>query len=79
MRFKLIMLAAAIIGVVALAIFSFGLKERALRGMVDDVSEYNCGKDNICTSCIIEGNSCSCGAYTCICGNKTVDKVECEL
>ena len=79
MKIKIIVLGVVIIGILALSLFSFGLKEKALKGMVNDIPEYNCGGDNLCTSCIIEGHTCSCGEHTCDCGNKTVDKNECIL
>ncbi len=62
-----------------LALFGFGLKEIALKGMVENVPEYICGDGDLCTSCTIDGQSCSCGQQTCDCGNKTVDKKECDL
>lgn len=79
MKIKLIILLGAIIAILFVALFSFGLKEKALKGMVEDIPEYNCGNEGICTSCIIEGNSCSCGQSICECGNMTVDKKECDI
>jgi len=79
MRLKIIVLTLAISGIIVLSLFGFNVKERAIRGMVADVSEYNCDASNLCTSCIINGNTCSCGKSTCSCGNETVNKAECEL
>ncbi len=79
MRLKIILLTGAIIAIVILALFGSGLKEKTLRGMVDDVPEYNCGEDEICTSCIIGGHTCSCGTSTCECGDTTVNRSECSL
>lgn len=79
MKLKIIILSISIIAILLLALLGFGLKEIALKGMVSDIPEYNCGEDNLCTSCIIKGNTCSCGQHTCACGNETVDKSECSL
>lgn len=79
MRFKIIILVVIIIGIVALALFGSNIKEKALKGIVNEIPEYNCGKDNLCTSCIIDGHSCSCGTHTCTCGNETVDRAQCQL
>lgn len=79
MRIKLIMIILAIVGILILAGFSFNLKEIALEQMVKEIPEYNCEGDGICTSCLIEGNMCSCGPATCDCGNKTVDKEACNF
>ena len=79
MKLKLIIIIGAIIGILALTLFGTGLKEKALKEIVSDIPKYNCGDDNVCTSCIIKGNSCSCGEHTCSCGNDTVDRQECML
>ncbi len=79
MKLKIVLIFGIIIGILITALFGFGLKEIALKGMVSDISEYNCGQDDLCTSCIIESHMCSCGKHTCSCGNKTVDKEECSL
>ncbi len=79
MRLKIILMAAGIILITGLAIFGSSIKEKALKGMVENIPEYNCGKDGICTSCVIGGYTCSCGTYTCNCGNETIDRAECEL
>ncbi len=79
MKPKIILLTIAIISIIILALFSFGLKEKAVKGIVEEVSEYNCGENGFCTSCIIDGNSCSCGQHTCECGDNIVDKEECSL
>lgn len=79
MKLKIILIILGIVLIVGLALFGSSIKEKALKGMVQDIAEYNCGEDDICTSCIINGNTCSCGADTCSCGNETVDKGECEL
>ncbi len=79
MRLKIILILLGIILIISLALFGAVIKEKALKGMVRDIPEYNCGKNDICTSCIIEGHSCSCGTHTCTCGNDTFDRRECEL
>lgn len=79
MRIKIIVFILLLIGIMFTAFFGFGLKDIALKGMVEDISEYNCGAENLCTSCIIDGHLCNCGELVCSCGNKTVDKKECEL
>lgn len=79
MMLKIILIIVAIVLIVSLALFGSSIKEKALKGIVQNIPEYNCGKDDICTSCIIDGHTCSCGPYTCDCGNETVDKAECEL
>ncbi len=79
MKVRIIVLIIVIMGILVLSLFSFGLKEKVLRGMVSGISEYNCGEDDLCTSCIIDGYTCSCGEHVCSCGNKTVDKTECVL
>lgn len=79
MRTKIIIVITVIIGILILSLFSFSLKEKALKGIVKEVPEYNCDKDSLCTSCIVEGYTCSCGEQTCNCGNKSVDKTECDL
>ncbi len=79
MRLKIVLIIGAITGILIITLFGSGLKEKALKEMASDIPEYNCGRDNLCTSCVIEGNICSCGEHTCGCGNKTVDKTECNL
>lgn len=79
MKLKIILILSGIFLIVSLALFGSSIKEKALKGIVEDVPEYNCWKDNICTSCIIDGHTCSCGTHTCTCGNNTVDRTECEL
>ena len=69
----------AILGILALAFFSFGLKETALKGMAKENPGYNCDENSFCTSCMINGNTCRCGEQVCDCGEMTVDKEECEL
>ena len=78
MNLKIIVLIGAIVGMILLSLFSFGIKEIAVKGIADDISEYNCYGD-FCTSCMIEGHSCSCREEVCDCGEKTVDKKECSL
>lgn len=79
MKLKIILLILGIILIISVSIFGSSIKEKALKGMVQNVDEYNCGKDDICTSCIINGNTCSCGEHTCSCGNETVERAECKL
>ncbi len=79
MSLKVILIILGLMIIISLALFGSPLKEKALKGIVKDIPEYNCGTDDICTSCIIGGHTCSCGTHTCSCGNKTVDKVECQL
>lgn len=79
MRIKIILLVLAILSIITISLFAIGLKEASLKGIVEKVPEYNCGKGNLCTSCIVEGSTCSCGGYTCNCGNKSVNKTECDL
>jgi len=79
MNLKIILIILSLIGIIIISLFSFGVKEVALKGMVGDVAEYNCGSDGLCTSCIIGGNTCSCGKHECECGNMTVDRSECTL
>jgi hypothetical protein len=79
MKLKIILITLGIVLIIGLALFGTTIKEKALKGMVQDIAEYNCGKDDICTSCIIDGHTCSCGTHTCSCGNETVDRTECEL
>lgn len=79
MRTKIILLIVIIAGILVVSLFGFGIKERVLKGIVKDIPEYNCGDNNLCTSCIIEGHTCSCGKHSCDCGNKTVDRSECSL
>ncbi len=79
MKSKTILLIISLIGIIILALFSFGLKEKAIKGIVEEVPEYNCGENDFCTSCVIDGNSCSCGQHTCECGDMMVDKEECSL
>jgi len=76
---KIILITAAIILIIGLAIFGTGIKEKALRGMAKETPGYNCGEGGVCTSCIISGNRCNCGADSCVCGNETIDRAECEL
>lgn len=78
MRLKIIMIVGLIAVIIILALFGSGIKEKALKGVTQDIPEYNC-EDGLCTSCIISGNLCSCGEHTCDCGNISVDKAECEL
>jgi hypothetical protein len=78
MKIKIVLLVLIIASIVTLSLFGFGLKEIALKGMVDDIPEYNCEED-LCTSCIIEGNACSCGEHTCDCGDKIVEKEQCII
>ncbi len=79
MNSKVVLAIIGIVFIISLALFGSSIKEKALKGMVQDIPEYNCGDEGICTSCIIEGNTCSCGADTCSCGDETVDRAECEL
>ena len=79
MRIKLMLIIFGLAGIIVLVLFGTGLKEKALKEMVSDIPEYNCGDDDVCTSCIIKGNTCSCGEHTCSCGNDTVDRQECML
>lgn len=79
MRTKIVMIIVVLIGIFLLTLFSFGIKEKAIGGIIDNVPEYDCSENNLCTSCMIEGNTCSCGQHTCDCGNKTVDRKECIL
>ena len=79
MRAKIIIIILLLFSIIIIAIFSFGVKEFALRGIIEDVSEYNCADNGVCTSCMIEGNLCNCDSHKCMCGNLTVDKKECEL
>jgi hypothetical protein len=79
MKIKIMLSLAGIILIVGLAIFGSGIKEKVSQGIVDDIPEYNCGQKDICTSCIINGNACSCGTSTCACGNNTVDISQCQL
>jgi len=76
---KIILIAAGIILIIGLALFGTSIKEQALRGMAKETPGYNCGKGEVCTSCIINGNRCNCGVDFCLCGNETIDRAECEL
>jgi len=78
MNFKVIFLIIVLILVLLLSLMGSTLKEASRKGLISKVPDYNCGGD-ICTSCIIEGNACSCGTHTCDCGNKSVDLQECTL
>jgi len=77
MNFKFIIIILIMAGIVSLAMFGSGLKGIAVKGIAKDLPEYNCGEGNICTSCIIEGQTCGCGTEVCDCGNKTINKEEC--
>lgn len=77
MKVKLIIIILAMVGIIILAAFGSGLKGVAVKGMAKELPEYSCGEGNICTSCIIESQTCSCGTDICNCGNKTVNKEEC--
>lgn len=79
MKFKMIILIVIILGILLLSLFSFGLKEKAIKGIVSDTPGYNCDNDNICTSCIINEHLCNCGEHKCDCGNETVDRIECDM
>lgn len=79
MRIKIIVIIIVLIGILIFALFGFGLKEMAIKEMVKNIPEYSCNKDNLCTSCIIKGHTCSCGENKCRCGNETIDRAECEL
>lgn len=79
MRIKIILLMIVILGILALSLFASNIKDISIRGMVEKVPEYNCGVGDLCTSCIIEGYTCSCGKEVCSCGNKTVDREVCDL
>ncbi len=79
MKLKIILIILGIVFIIGLALFGSSIREKALKGMVQDIPEYNCGKDDICTSCIIDGNTCSCGTDTCTCGDEIVDKNQCQL
>lgn len=79
MKLKIIILIGIIMVILMFALFGFGLKELAVKKIVEDIPEYECGGGDICMSCTIEGHSCSCGKHTCDCGNKTVDREECIL
>ena len=65
--------------IVSLAFFGSTIKEKSMKGILQDIPEYNCGEEDICTSCIINEQPCSCGTDTCSCGNDTVDKAQCQL
>ncbi len=79
MKLKIILIILGIVFIIGITIFGSSIREKALKGMVQDIPEYNCGKDDICTSCIIDGNTCSCGTDTCTCGDEIVDKNQCQL
>ncbi len=79
MKLKIILIILGIVFIIGITIFGSSIREKALKGMVQDIPEYNCGKGDICTSCIIEGHTCSCGTHTCTCGNETVDRTQCQL
>jgi len=79
MKIKIILVTLALAAIVLLAILGAGIKEKAIKAIAKETPGYNCGKDEICTTCIIEGQICSCGKTTCECGNKTVQSKECYL
>jgi len=79
MRIKIVLIVITLILIIGLAIFGSSIKEKVLRGMISDVPEYSCGGGDLCTSCIIDGNKCNCGADICKCGNDTFEKKECEI
>lgn len=79
MRLKIIILVGMIIAIVLLALFGFGLKEIAVKEIVKNVPEYECGEGDLCMSCTIEGQSCSCGKHTCDCEGLIVGREECVL
>lgn len=79
MKLKIILITVVLIVIILLAIFGIEIKEKAIRAIAKEVPDYYCGKDEICTTCIIEGQKCSCGERVCECGNRTVKKEECEF
>ena len=79
MKLKIIWITLIIALILGLAIFGSPIKEKALKGLLKNIPEYNCEKDDICTSCIIDGVPCSCGTDTCTCGNETFNRTVCEL
>ncbi len=65
--------------IIFLVLFGTEIKKRAIRGIAEQIPSYECDKDEVCTSCIIEGEVCSCTEHVCQCGNDTVEKGECEM
>ena len=78
MKAKTFMLIGALLGILLLAMFGSGLKEKVVNGMAENVEGYSCD-GGICTTCMIDGEKCSCGDEVCTCGSKTVDAAECSL
>lgn len=75
-----IKIAGLVLGLLLLTIFfGSGLKEIALNGIANGLSEYDCDGGGICTSCTINDTLCSCGEHVCDCGNITVNKTRCSL
>ena len=79
MKLKIALVIIGFIIIFSLILFGAGIKEKALKGIFSNIADYNCGKSGICTSCIIDGYQCNCGKDMCSCGNKTINKAECEL
>jgi len=67
-----------IVFIVFLAVFGTGVKDKAVRGVTDDVGEYNCDGE-LCLGCVIGGETCNCGKESCTCGENHVDRSECLL
>jgi len=78
MKLQNTVLFCTIVAIVLLALFGSGLKEKASKGLAEEIDGYNCD-GGICTTCIIDGESCNCGPEVCTCGSTTVDKEECSL
>ncbi len=79
MRIKIAAIILVLAAIILLIFFGFGMEERAIKGIISKVPEYNCGANNLCTSCLVEGEACSCGQQTCACGDRVVDRKECVL
>ena len=79
MKIKIILITAILVIIILLTILGAGIKEKAIKAIAEKTPGYYCGKNEICTTCIIEGQRCSCGKTMCECGNKTVSSDECYL
>jgi len=79
MRAKIFLLSISILLIIILAMFGFGIKEKALQGIIEGVDEYNCKNNSLCSSCIIRGNVCVCSNNICNCGNESYGKSVCDF
>lgn len=79
MKIKNVLLILMIVLILLFSLYGSSLKNSLSKKMLNNIDEYNCEYDGLCTSCIVNEQLCSCNTQVCICGKETLDNNACNL